>query len=59
MNQQADTLGSLPRERRLRATGADLRWNMLNQHAPAIHIQHFAYELVPGGFAAADMAFEH
>ena len=56
--QQADTLGSLPRECRLVATRADLRWNMLNQHAPAIDLQHFAYKLFPGGFAAADMAFE-
>ena len=56
--QQADTLGSLPRECRLVATRADLRWNMLDQHAPAIYLQHLAYELFPGVFAAADVAFE-
>ena len=50
--QQADALGGLPRECRLSATRADLRWNMLYQHVPTIHIQHFAHELVPGGFAA-------
>ncbi|OGA14871.1 MAG: hypothetical protein A3I63_08380 [Betaproteobacteria bacterium RIFCSPLOWO2_02_FULL_66_14] len=58
MNQEADTLGRVARERSLRATRADPRWNMLDQHAPAIHIQYLAYELLRGGFAAADMAFE-
>jgi len=58
MDEQADALGSLPRECRLFATYADPRWNMLNQHAPAIDLQHFAYKLFPGGFAAADVAFE-
>jgi hypothetical protein len=58
MDQQADAFGSLSRERRLSATRANLRWNVLYQHPPGIHFQHFVDELIPGAFAAANMAFE-
>ena len=58
MDQQTDVLGGLARECRLSATRTNPRWNMLHQHAAAIYLQHLAYKLIPGGFAAADVALE-
>jgi hypothetical protein len=58
MDELADALRRLTREYHFSTACADLRRNVLDQHPPAIDLEHFAHEFAARCFIPADVTFE-
>ena len=59
MDESLNLLGSGTGESRVTATLANLRRNVLDQHAATIDREHFAHELFSGSTRPADVALGH